>query len=688
MSFSAKLIALLKSDARFVDDEGELLIAAVQDRAWKIDHDLVKLLLADKELKAKFFDEIAGHWVFNFNTFIEYISQKNFLDNSYTRFRNRIGLTVGDKYLRERGEVSLAWPYKDCVLEGGQTKEEEKRKEIFFNEVLAQDEINRLLDPKVLTNFTRYTAKGKERVTNFKRDENGVIRENLIIKGNNLLALHTLKTQFRGQVKLIYIDPPYNIGNDSFGYNDRFNHSSWLTFMKNRLEVAWQLLKKDGALFVQIDLHELGYLQALLDEIFGSENRVQIIAVKTASPAGFKTVNPGPIDVTEYILFYTRERKSFKFKRNYVAIDYDENYNLYIQNKEDKPEKWKLIPLRDIVYKLNGIKIGKTAQESVANAKKVWGEHWKIIRFQVMAQFALENAERVVSVRDPHKPSARLKEALSQSRDKSDTVIVFNKTPEDEELNENERSEAYLYNGGALSFYSNKIVTLDGVKTPSMLLTDFWNDLSWDGIAKEGGVKLKNGKKPEKLLKRIIEMSVDDSKDIVLDYHVGSGTTAAVAHKLGCQYIGIEQLNYGENDSVVRLRNVIKGDPSGISKFINWKGGGDFICCELMKYNEAFLERIQAAKSSKELLKIWREIAEGSFLNWYVNPAEPDKAIHDFEELGRSEKGFQKQTLLLAELLDKNQLYVNVTEIDDASFKVSAEDKAFNKAFYGEAYNA
>ncbi len=183
-------------------------------------------------------------------------------------------------------------------------------------------------------------------------------------------------------------------------------------------------------------------------------------------------------------------------------------------------------------------------------------------------------------------------------------------------------------------------------------------------------------------------MSVDDSKDIVLDYHVGSGTTAAVAHKLGCQYIGIEQLNYGENDSVVRLRNVIKGDPSGISKFINWKGGGDFICCELMKYNEAFLERIQAAKSSKELLKIWREIAEGSFLNWYVNPAEPDKAIHDFEELGRSEKGFQKQTLLLAELLDKNQLYVNVTEIDDASFKVSAEDKAFNKAFYGEAYNA
>ncbi len=182
MSFNTKLINLLKTDPRFVDDDGELVLAAVQDAAWKIDHALVRLLLSDPEIKAKFFDEIEGHWIFNVNTFIDYISQKNFLDNSYTRFRNRIGLTIGDKYLRERGEVALVWPYKDCYLEGGQTKEEEKRKEIFFNEVLAQDEINRLLDPKVLTNFVRYTMKGKEKVTGFKRDENGVIRENLILR--------------------------------------------------------------------------------------------------------------------------------------------------------------------------------------------------------------------------------------------------------------------------------------------------------------------------------------------------------------------------------------------------------------------------------------------------------------------------------------------------------------------------
>lgn len=687
MSFNAKLTNLLKTDPRFVNDDGELVIAAVQDRAWKIDRDLVKLVLSHNEIKAKFFDEIEGHWIFNINTFIDYISQKNFLDNSYTRFRNRIGLTIGDKYLRESGEVALAWPYKDTVLEGGQTREEEKRKDLFFNEVLAQDEINRLFDLKVLTKSTRYTSKGKHKVTNFKRDANGVIRENLIIKGNNLLALHSLKQQFRGQVKLIYIDPPYNLGSDSFGYNDNFNHSSWLTFMKNRLEIAVQLLSNDGAIFVQIDLHELGYLQVLMDEIFGTANRVQIIAVKTASPAGFKTVNPGPIDVTEYILFYTKNRKSFAFKRNYIAIDYDENYDLYIDNIVDKPDKWKLIPLRDVIYKLNGIAIGKTAQASAANAKAVWGEHWKIIRYQVMAKYALDNAERVVSVRDPHKPTVRLKEAIDQSRKHPDKVLVFKKSHDNEELNEDEKGEAYLYNGGSLSFYSNKVVTLDGVKTPSMLLTDFWNDLSWDGIAKEGGVKLKNGKKPEKLIKRLIEMSIGVN-DIVLDYHLGSGTTAAVAHKLGCQYIGIEQLDYGENDSVVRLQNVIEGDESGISKSVNWKGGGDFIYCELMKYNEIFMERIQVAKSTKELLKIWREMAEGTFLNWYVNPKMPEEAVKDFEEHGTGENGLEKQKNLLAELLDKNQLYVNLSEIDDAQFKVCTEDKAFNKAFYGETANA
>ena len=160
-NFHERLIGLLKTDNRFVDADGTVVKASITDQAWKIDHDLVKLLLRDADIKAKFFDEIEGHWIFNINTFIEYISDKNFLADSYTRFRNKIGLNIDGKFLRERGDVvSLVWPYKDCVLEGGQTKEEEKREEVFFNEILAQDEIDRLFDPKVLTNWKRHTMNG------------------------------------------------------------------------------------------------------------------------------------------------------------------------------------------------------------------------------------------------------------------------------------------------------------------------------------------------------------------------------------------------------------------------------------------------------------------------------------------------------------------------------------------------
>ena len=193
-TFNDKLIALLKTNQDYVDESGELLPAAVKDHAWKLVPNLIRLLLSDPEIKSTFFNEIDNHWVFNHNTFIDYITDKNFLVNSYTQFRNKIGLNIDGKFLRERGEVSLVWPYKDCVLEGGQTKEEEKRKEIFFNEILAQDEINQMFDPKVLTNWKRHTPTGEQDVTEIKRDANGAICENLIIKGNNLIALHTPQT--------------------------------------------------------------------------------------------------------------------------------------------------------------------------------------------------------------------------------------------------------------------------------------------------------------------------------------------------------------------------------------------------------------------------------------------------------------------------------------------------------------
>lgn len=532
-----KLINLLKTDPRFVDDEGELVLAAVQDRAWKIDRDLVRLVLSDKDIKAKFFDEIEGHWIFNLNTFIDYTAQKNFLDNSYTRFRNRIGLTIGGKYLRERGDVALVWAYKDTVLEGGQTNEEEKRKEIFFNEVLAQDEINRLLDPKVLTNFVRYKAKGKEKVADFKRDENGVIRENLIIKGNNLLVLHTLKTQFRGQIKLIYIDPPYNTGNDSFGYNDNFNHSTWLTFMKNRLEIAKDFLKKDGCIYISIDENEIGYIQILMDEIFGKENRSGIITVKRGSLTGHKAINEGVVNLTEYLISYCKNKTLWSPKRLYKQRDRNERYNNFILNRQEHITKWSFCSLLDA--------FSEYKEMSKAKLKKELGSDFEMEIFE----FIKANADSVIQFAYPDfdKVSKDVQKVIGQSQSNPDKVFHVKR--------ENE-PDIYLLNGQRLLFYSERLIEIDGELVTAEPLSDLWDDVLPNDLHNEGGVKLKKGKKPEKLISRIIELN-SDVRDLVMDFHIGSGTSVSVAHKMGRQYIGIEQLEYQDNDSLVRLQNVI-----------------------------------------------------------------------------------------------------------------------------------
>ena len=370
-TFHQKLINLLKTDERLLDENGEPITTLIHGYARQLDRDLVRLLLREPEIKAKFFDEIDGHYVFNSITFINYISDKNFLANSYTRFRNKIGLNIEGKFLRERGEVSLVWPYKDCVLEGGQTKEEEKRREIFFNEILAQDEINRLFDPKVLTNWKRYTIDGEQKVTEVKRDGNGVIRENLLIKGNNLLALHSLKTQLRGQVKLIYIDPPYNTGSDSFGYNDSFNHSAWLTFMKNRLEVARELLKSDGIIFIHIDDQEMHYLKLVADDIFGRDNFIATVPRKTRS--GKSDVPYKLSQDFDWMLMYT---KSASKTDKLFGRTIERNYH---KTPDYPDDEWRLTDLttqRTIHERPNSnftLVNPRNGQEFPVNPNRCWG---------------------------------------------------------------------------------------------------------------------------------------------------------------------------------------------------------------------------------------------------------------------------------------------------------------------------
>ena len=649
-----ELEALLRADSKYCMDDGTLIKNKIVSYALSLNPELLRYLLSHESLKKNFFSELDGILIFDKVKFQQFVMNKSFLPDSYTAYKNKIGLTSEDgRFISESREVVLAWPYKDCMLEGGQTKEDAKRNEVFWSETLAPDEINRLTEPKAFTGFKRYDKEGKHDVDHI------LSTDNLIIKGNNLLALYSIRKRFANRVKLIYIDPPYNTGDDGFGYNDAFNHSTWLTFMKNRLEVAKELLSEDGAIFMHIDLHELAYISVLADSVFDIENRVQIISVKTATPAGFKTVNPGPIDVTEYILFYTKNKSAFNFKKGYVPVGYNVNYNLFIVNPNDKAEEWEFIPIKDALLEQMGF-------ASEKEAKKKYGTLWKSISKELIQQFAFENASRVVSVRDPHKPTATVKELMAKSRE-TDKVISMKR--EDSET-------SYCYKGGALAFYSNKLHKIDGELTVTELLTDFWSHISWAGIANEGGVKLKNGKKPEKLLKQIIELTTEKN-DIVLDFFLGCGTTAAVAHKLGRQYIGVEQLDYGNNDSVVRLNNVVRGDGTGVSKAVNWQGGGSFVYCELAKANQQFIESIEAAETHEALMGIWQQMQATGYLNYKINISTIDESAIDFAALSLDD-----QKRFLMECLDKNMLYIPVNDMESEEYAISEEDKRLTKEFY------
>ena len=648
-----ELEQLLRMNSRYCMDDGTLLKNRIVEDALSLNPLLVKLLLGNDKIKAVFFQDVEGVVVFDKVKFQRFVSDTQFLGGSYTMFKNKIGLTdENGRFINESREVVLSWPYKDCVLEGGQTKEEAKRNEVFWNETLAPDEVNRLTEPKVFSHFKRYDKDGEHEVEHLTN------ADNFIIKGNNLLALHSLKKKYAGKVKLIYIDPPYNTGSDEFGYNDNFNHSSWLTFMKNRLEVAKTLLSDKGCIFVHIDHHELYYIGVLLDSIFGVENKVQVISAKTATPAGFKTVNPGPIDVTEYILFYTKHKNSFTFKKAYVPVDYNKNYNLVL-NRNDDVTKWKFTLIKDAMLQSLGF-------ASETEAKSKYGEMWKTLKSQLIAQYAFDHAEDVVSIRDPHKPTDTVKALMKKSKELGHVI---------EQVREDGTS-SYFYNGGALAFYSNKMQIIDGEKCITELLTDFWNHISWAGIANEGGVKLKNGKKPEKLIKQIIEMTTSE-KDLVVDFHLGCGTTAAVAHKMNRQYIGIEQLDYGKNDSKIRLKNVIDGDKTGISKAVGWQGGGSFVYCELAKANNRFADEIEQAETSEQLKDIWGRMKATDYLNYKVDIKEVDANAESFDGLS-----LEDQKRFLIECLDKNLLYVALSDIDSNEYGVTEEDRRLTREFY------
>lgn len=645
------LTKLFQKDDRIFAD-GKLLKNKLTELALKLDQSLLELLLSNDKAKKHFFIEKTAKkekvLVFDKDKLIAFVNNKEFLPDSFTSFKNKIGLISNGDYLKEKGDVVLAWAYKDCVLEGGQDKEDQKRDEILYNETLSPNEIDRLFEPKVFTSFKKYDSKGEHKVAELNA------YGNLIIKGNNLLAMHSLKQKFREQVKLIYIDPPFNRDADAF-YNDRFKHSTWLTFMRNRFEVAKDFLKSDGFICVHLDDIEMAYCKILMDELFGKINYRNTIALKTNDPSGFKATGDSIFSTANYVLIYSKGETKTKIEKIYIETSYDSMYSNVLLNVNKPYAQWKWTNIKDVVAKENGF-------DSAKEAKKALGNEFDVL----IEDFALKNADKVFRTAAIG-GGARKKRINTIEKSKKHKGKVFVHPNDD-------IPEFYILNGEGIVFYKTKVFELNGVRLTGSVITDVWTDISWTGIANEGMVILKNGKKPEKLMQRIIDMLTKEG-DYVMDYHAGSGTTLAVAHKLKRKYIGIEQLNYKGNDSFVRMKNVVKGDSTGISKDVGWKGGGSFLYAEIMEWNEQYMTDIKEADTSLKLLNIYNKMKKEAFFRYDVD-------LSKFEEKEFKKLLLKEQKQVLCECLDKNHLYVNLSEIDDATYKVSTDDKKLNKEFY------
>lgn len=667
------VVNVLKQDSRFFTEDGEILRNAVYEATMKMDEKLLALLLSNDEIKRRFFTHVGQEaWVFDKIAFGWLVNNREFLPDSYTRFKNKIGLADHrEKLISTTNDVQLVFPYKDCVLEFDSTDTEKSRKEIFYNEMLAASEIDRLLSPKVYSNCKNISGNGEKTAESFSRTDN------ILIKGNNLLALYSLLQVYVGRIKCMYWDILYNTDNDKVPYNDSFKHSSWLVMMKNRLEVARRLLTSDGMIFIQCDDKEMAYLKVLCDEIFDRANYVNTITIKTKI-AGVSGSSAGKslIDATEFILVYAKNKEDITIKQTSSGTPLLE----VIQEYKDTNTSWKYTSV--LIDKGTRKKLFEDGTKGYV----YYGyENTKAVSVNQYAEMMGISEQEVYSTcydkifRTTNAQSSVRSTVEEKTKELDYDFVGLEYTPI-KGKNAGKKIEI-LYKGasrGMVTFLSDMVFLDDGIPTYKNRVSTLWNDIDYNNLKKEGGVELPYGKKPEKLISRIMDICVD-SGDIVLDAYLGTGTTAAVAQKRGIQYIGIEQLDEHMKIAIKRMKNVIQGDTTGISKDFNWQGGGTFTYCELAKLNQQFADKIVAAETDKQLAKAWGEMKRSGFISARINPRDINPEAKDFTELSFDEK---KQ--LFMELLDMNQLYVNYCDIDDKEFNISEDDKAFTKSFYKE----
>ncbi|EHD8285205.1 site-specific DNA-methyltransferase [Campylobacter upsaliensis] len=574
------------------------------------------------EFKNRFFIMRNNTYIFKLNDFLTFLDLRN-LSGSFTSYTNKIGLGFKTKsFLKTNNEVVLNFAYKDGVIKGGQSKDEDKKNEIFFNEILAKDEIDVLFAPKALQNF-ELIGQGdlKENLNN----------ANLLIKGNNLLALHSLKKKFANKVKLIYIDPPYNTGNDSFNYNDNFNHSTWLTFMKNRLEIAREFLRDDGVIFIQCDDNEQAYLKVLCDEIFGRENFVATICWRKKTGGGQDSIYFAKEH--EYILCYQKQK--------WQIIDSTQEQNEKDFSKIINGKKAKILKLEK------------------------WGNH----------SLRTDRPTLYYAIKDPNG-----NDFYPVAPNGADGC--WRKKPENldnEHIFWQEDSKGRLTPYEVI--YFDEVKHIDKIlKTRTMWLengntTQATNEIK--ALFENGNTTLFATPKPEALIKRIIEISTQEG-DLIMDFFAGSGTTLAVAHKMKRRFIGIEQMDYIESITKERLKKVVAGEQGGISKAVDWQGGGSFIYAELMPLNVIYKERIKNINDEKMLDSIYKDLESKAFLDYRIDL---DSILKDkeFKELDLQEK---KEVLL--DILDSNMDYVLYGDIEDKDYAISSEVIELNKIFYGD----
>lgn len=386
--------------------------------------------------------------------------------------------------------------------------------------------------------------------------------ENMLIHGDNLIALQALQQDFAGKIKCIYIDPPFNTGQAFENYDDNLEMSIWLNLMRMRLQLLHSLLRDDGTLFVHIDDSYLPYLTILLDEIFGRSNRLYLVTFKQGSATGHKAINPGMVTTTNFILVYSKVKAEWNPNRIFTNRgSRDKRYGNYIENIEDKCENWRITTLTGAFASSLDVSV-KAARSIMKNEP------------QKIDEFVRDHCESVIQLVNPDYKSvgATTREYIDKSNAEPDRIFVQKRDG---------LSDIILIRGKRIIFYKNKLKKIDGRYVTGEPLTTLWDDLLSNNLHNEGGVDFPKGKKPEALIKRCFEIATNEG-DWVLDSFLGSGTTAAVAHKMNRRWIGIEMGEQAYTHCKKRLDSVIDDtDTNGISKAVNWQGGGGYHFYEL-----------------------------------------------------------------------------------------------------------